>query len=306
MFSVLRTLSPARPRLGRDASELAFALLLVAPVVALVTVFKWVPLLTGATVSLRKSVGTEREAFVGLGNYERMFTDDAWLAALVNSLKGLSLLPLFVLVPLLLAFILYRGIFGWRFFRSLMFLTSLLPPVMVGIMLNVILAGDGPLNALLQAIGLGAFAIPWLGTSGSAIWTVYAIIGWASVGLGVVIFMAAFGTISEELFDAAKIDGASFFQTFFHVAMPMVRGTVAFYGILIGAALLLATFPWVYSLTGGGPGYASMVPDFYIYRIFGRAVDPGYASALGIILLGLTLAVVLVQYRFIYLRSQEG
>ena len=275
------------------------------PAIVLVLIFKGYPLARGLYISFTRPKGVLHNEFAGLANYDRMLHDKAFLESLVNVLKGVATLPLFVMVPLILAFLIFTGVRGWRFFRATYFFSYTLAAVMVGYMFSFVLGIDGPLNEALRSIGLGQLAIQWFGTVQTAMWAVYAVVLWSWFGLGTVIYLAGLANVPEDYFDAAKVDGANWFQMFVHVTIPSVLPTMGYWSVLCTTGLLIWLFPFIYALTEGGPGYASMVPEYYIYLVATRFVDPGYASALGIALFALVFVISIFQVRLMYMQSGD-
>lgn len=271
----------------------------------LVLLIKGYPLARGFYLSLTRPVGVARNEFAGLANYRRMVDDDVFLAALTNAAKGVLALPFLVVIPLLTAYPIFLRCRGWRFFRATYFFSYTLPPVMVGYMFGFVLGLDGPLNSALRAVGLGRFAVQWFGTLDTALWAVFAVVLWSWFGLGTIVYLAGLATIPEDYLDAAKVDGATSLQTLRHVVVPSIRPTIGYWSVVCTTGLLIWLFPYIFALTEGGPGYASMMPEYYIYLVSTRYVDPGYASALGVTLFGLVFVASIAQVRIMYLQSAE-
>ena len=279
--------------------------LLMLPAVLLGVVVGGVPLLVGWWVRVASSRAGFGGDFVGLANYEQMLTDTGWHEAVVNAVRSLVVLPFAVLLPLVVAFAIHQGIPFGSFFRSVYFLGWLLPAVMVGYMFIPILATDGPLNALFGAIGLGGLAqTSWLGSSDTALWVLLAAYVWTSFGLGVGIYVAGLTTIPADLFDAGMVDGAGFWSLLIHVTIPSIMPTVALWTVLCTGGLLLWLFPLIFSLTGGGPGRSTTLPDFYVWNVFGGG-DLGYGAALGITLQSVVLVFVLLQLWLLFVRTAD-
>jgi multiple sugar transport system permease protein len=281
--------------------------LFVAPALILIIAFKAYPLMIGIATSFTKPRGAgQAPDFVGLANYARMLADPAWAASVVNLLKLLLLLPVFVAVPLIVAVLLHLGVRGARLFKAIFFLTWLLPPAIVGYLFLPFLAKTGPLNALLGVVGLGDLSRSWLGDPGTALWAVAVVVFWTWFGLGVGVFLAGLATIPDDLFDAARVDGAGFWSILWRVTVPNMMSTISYWAVLITANMMLGMFGFIYALTGGGPGYATLLPELYVYNVFSRQLDPGYAAALGISLAVGIFVIIAFQVRLMYSRSIEG
>ncbi len=271
-----------------------------APAVIMVLIVKGIPVLRGLYISFTRPVGVTQVRFAGLQNYLHMVQDPVFHTALLNALKGMATLPVFVIVPLIIAFLVYQRVQGWRFFRATYLFSYTLAPVAVGYIFTSVLGADGILNTLLRGMGLGVLAIPWFGTLDTALWALYAVVLWSWFGLGTIILLAGMANVPSDLFDAASVDGANWFQLLRHVTVPCILPTIGYWSVVVTTGLLIWLFPYIFVLTEGGPGYASMLPEYYIYLVSTRYVDPGYASALGITLFALVFVFSFAQVRIMY------
>jgi ABC-type sugar transport system permease subunit len=278
--------------------EAVTAILMILPALLILITFKGIPLAQGVGNSF-----IQKREFAGLANYERMLTDTIWLEAMGNSVKGLLLLPVFILVPLVIAFALFIAIRGWRTYRAVYLLSYLLPAAMAGVVFSLLLGFEGPVNTALRSVGLDDLAIPWFSTTETSMWAVYALVFWAWFGLGMVVYLAALAAIPEEQFEAARLDGANATQALWHITIPWVRPTIAYWGVLTTAGLFLWLFPFITTATGGGPGNSSTTPEVRIYQVFTAGRNPDYASALGITLFLIVLVVSGLQVRWMYSRA---
>ena len=164
------------------------------------------PLLLGVNFSFTGD-GDRNGTPVGLSNYLELFGDPVFRIALRNVGLLVLLLPVAVAIPGLLATFIYLRVPGHRFFRSVYFFPAVLSPVIIGAIFNLLLAVDGPLNAVLGVVGLGP--VDWLGDPYVAIFTVVGVHIWATFGMALVVFLAGFATLDTTLLDAARADGAS-------------------------------------------------------------------------------------------------
>jgi raffinose/stachyose/melibiose transport system permease protein len=291
---------------GRRRSDASLGYLFFAPAIILVLVIKGYPLYQGLSLSFTRPAGVRRNEFAGLANYRHALEDDVFRAAIANALKSLLALPFFVVIPLLVAYPIFLRCKGWRFFRATYFFSYTLPPIMVGYMFSFVLGIDGPLNTFLRRVGLDRFAIQWFGSLNYALWAVFAVVLWSWFGLGAVVYLAGLATMDEDLLDAAKVDGAGVLQVLRHVIIPSIMPTIGYWSVVCTTGLLIWLFPYIFVLTEGGPGYASMMPEYYIYLVSTRYVDPGYASALGIILFGLVFLAAIGQVHIMYSQSRAA
>ncbi len=120
-----------------------------------------------------------------------------------------------------------------------------------------------------------------------------------------IIYLAALGAISEEQFEAARLDGANGLQMFRHLAIPGVAPTVGYWAVLTTAGLFLWLFPFIMTSTRGGPGYASTTPEVRIYSMFTKGQNQEYAAALGLTLFLIVLVICVFQVRWMYAHANE-
>ncbi|GAA0389546.1 MULTISPECIES: carbohydrate ABC transporter permease [Micromonospora] len=273
-----------RTRRFRHAREWWFGALLVLPALALAFTFKLVPLVRGVTTSFESSSGFGDSSFAGFDNYTRMFDDPMVLASFRNALLVVATLPVWIVVPLVLAVLIHQRAPGWKFFRAVYFIPYTIAPIVVGIMFRQILAPDGPINALLRTVGLEPLALEWLNGRNSALFSLVAVALWSFFGLGVMTYLAGLATIPDEVLEAAYLDGAGFWRRLFSVVVPMLRPTVAYWSVLCASGVLIWLFPLIYALTQGGPGDATMLPEYLVFLTTFQFLDRGYGSAIGIAL----------------------
>ena len=239
--------------------------------------------------------------FVGFTNYLAILRDDVFLRAVRNNLVLLLCVPIMVVIALLLAVFLFERIRGWKFYRTTLFLPYLLPIVVVGLIFSYIFQLSGVLNEFLTTIGLGRFALDWLGSTKLALPTLMFVIIWKEVGFGVVLFLARLMSVEEELFDAAKIDGANWWQLQRYVTVPQLAAVIEFFTIVSIITMLSWVFGYVYVMTGGGPGNSTMVTELFIYLSAFRYNQVNIASAVAVLLLLVTGIFI-----FLELRLREG
>ncbi len=276
------------------------------PAVVLVAVFKFYPLVSGVTYSFTNWRGSPNWHFIGLGNYARMLKDPAFAAAMINAVKVLVTLPLWVLIPFILAFLIFQETPGWRVFRAAFVFPYIIAPVIAGYIFSFVLGLDGPVDQMLRSVGLDFLAIQWFGDVRTALWALVGVALWSYFGLGVVIYLAGMANMPKDVFEAATIDGASWRQQVVHIGIPMLLPTIGYWSVICTAGMLIWFFPYIYAITGGGPGYASMLPEYYIYQVSTRYAEPAYASAMGVVLFLYITAVSLVQLRLMYFNNNTG
>jgi ABC-type sugar transport system permease subunit len=276
-------------------------LYLAPTLVALLLVFGY-PLVRLIALSLQRTSGG-KTAFSGLTNYAFLIKDDVFLQAVRNNLKLLICVPIMVVVALLLAIFLFERIRGWQFYRTTLFLPYLLPITVVGLIFSYIFQLSGVLNDFLAAVGLGWLALDWLGSTRLALPTLMFVIIWKEVGFGVILFLARLMSVEEELFDAARIDGANWWQLQWHVTVPQLATVIEFFSVVSVITMLSWVFSYVYVMTGGGPGQSTMVTELYVYLMGFRYNQMNAASAVSVLLLLVTGLFIFLELR---LRDRAG
>ncbi len=241
--------------------------------------------------------------FIGLKNYATLFKDDIFLKAIQNNLTLVLSVPVMVAIALLLAIFLFERIRGWKLYQTTLFMPYLLPIVVVGLIFSYIFQLSGVLNEFLTSIGLERLALDWLGSTKYALWTVMFVVIWKEVGLGVVLFLARLMSVEEELFDAAKIDGANWWQLQWFITIPQLSAVLEFFTVISVITMLSWVFNYVFVMTSGGPGNSTMVTELYVYLQGFRYHQMNIAAATSVLILLVTGVLIFVQFR---LREREG
>ncbi|MBB1256557.1 carbohydrate ABC transporter permease [Streptomyces alkaliterrae] len=287
---------------------------LVAPV-GLYLVFVIWPYLQTIGYSFTDWSGqTQTFDFVGLDNYTRLFGDEVFHNALRNNLQFLVFVPvLTILLALFFAFMLNVGgrggggvqpVRGAGLYRIVFFFPQVLSIAILAILFQAVYRSDGAglLNGILIAVGLGDPASPveWLNSPDLVRWCLIMVLVWSGVGFYMVLFSAAMQSIPRDVFEAALLDGASRTQTFFRVTLPLLWDTVQTAWVFL-AILAMDAFLLVSTLTpgqyGGGPDHNSEVLATYLMRNFNVFGQAGYACAIGVVMLVLTLLISVITLR---------
>lgn len=278
---------------------------LLAPLLALLVGMRVIPTVGAVRLSFYRWNGIGHPIGVGWGNYTRLWHDPAFRQALKNSGLILLTLPVWVLLPLVVAIALGERLAGWKVFRFAYFIPSAISPLIIGEFFGLMLRYDGPVNRILRDVGLGFLAHQWLADPTMALWSMMAVIIWANFGVGVLIYIAGMATIDQSLYDAAKIDGATWMQRQRHVTVPQLRPVIEFYSVIVLIGAFAAMFPYVYSLTGGGPGTSTYTVEFDVYQQAFAQGNLGYGAAVGVVLLVMLLVVVAAALR-VFRPAGEG
>jgi ABC-type sugar transport system permease subunit len=285
-------------RMSQDAKD---GWILLAPLLVLTIVFLLYPVVSNFYYSLTKWKGLGEPQFIGLENYVKMFGDDRFYSSLKNLFVLVLYIPLGVFVPLLIASVLRGGMKGWKIYRALLYLPNILGPVILGTIFAVMLSQVGPITELLTRLGFEhASRFYLLGKSTSAINTLsFLFVVWMRVGFGCIYFLAAMSTIDASLYDAAKIDGTNAWQDFIHITIPGIKFSIQFFTVLAFIEVFARMYGMIFTLTGGGPGYATYTLEFGVYMLSFSAYQKGYASAWAVILFFFCAIIALVQIRLI-------
>jgi multiple sugar transport system permease protein len=286
--------------LGRRTAPVAWAFL--APALGLITVFFFLPVLSGLVLSFTDfdiyAIGTPDIArFVGLRNYQRILTDPVFWQALRNTMVFvLAGGPLSVLASLGAALLVNAPGIRWKsFFRTALFAPVVTTMVAVAIAWRYLYH---PKYGLLNfALGhLGIHPIDWLGDPHWAMPALILLAVWKNFGYNMLILLAGLGSISGELYEAARLDGASAWQRFLNVTVPGLGPTFLFVGVMtmIGHFQIFAE-PYV--MTQGGPLRATTTVVLLMYEEGFRWWRMGVASAIAFVLFVIMLAATLIQMR---------
>lgn len=284
----------ARPALGRRKPRRPRDLIFVAPAVVLEAAILFLPLVYVLWRSFYNWQPGGDSPFIGFGNYLGLLTDPGFWQVVGNELFFLLGLPLWVIAPLVVAYMLRERVAAPGLWRSIYFLPSVMSPAIVGLVFSSLLAENGPIDGFLGSIGLGALSLPWLTNAALVKPVIILLVLWAGFGTGVLIFSAAFGAVPQEVFEAARLDGAGFWREFWSVAMPMIRPTVVLWTMYQVVAIFLFMFAWIFVLTGGGPGLASTTLDFSVFQKFMRFGFFGSAAAESVLLVVMVILIPVV------------
>jgi ABC-type sugar transport system permease subunit len=266
----------------------------VLPVVIVVAVLIVLPTGSAVVHSFTNWQPGYSSPWVGLSNFTDLFRSASFQQILKNQAILLLGLPFWTVLPVLIAAMLYDRVPAAAVFRTIFFFPATVSPAVIGILFSFILGPTGPLNTSLRDIGLGGIAADWLSDPSLVKPVIIAVLAWATMGTGVVIFSAALSGVPPELFEAAALDGASWLQRFRYVTVPSVRRVIELWVVILVITVFVAVFPWIFTLTRGGPGYSSTTIDFDIYQ---NALQFGYygtAAAEAVVLLVIVTLVVAV------------
>jgi raffinose/stachyose/melibiose transport system permease protein len=285
---------PAKRRSPLRRSRWAGLAFLAAPL-AVYAVVMLVPIGNSLWYSFWKWDGHSQATWVGFRNYLAFVTDPTLASTLGHVLV---LMVFFAVLPIVLglvsaALITRRQLPGMAIFRFIYFLPQVLTSVVVALVFKRLYGPDGPLNEALRAVGLGAWARPWLGDFDWALPALGLIGTWAGFGFCMVLFISGISSIPHELYEAARVDGAGPVREFFSVTLPGLRGQLAV-ALTLTVTGALRTFDLVWITTRGGPGTSTLTPAVALYRAAFQNPQVGLAAAIGIVMAALCLLIAVV------------
>jgi raffinose/stachyose/melibiose transport system permease protein len=271
-----------------------------------------VPLIMNVGISFTRWQGIGSPHWIGLKNYTQLFHDSNFWASFRHTFAiiiAMAVIP--TVIGLILAAILFDVVakkFGDRvasFFRAGLFVPQVLPVAVTGIVWGWLLAPSGAVNALAKNVGLKSLAKNWLGDPKLALFSVMGIMIWVQLGYPIVMFMAGLQRIDPQLYEAADLDGATWWQRFTQITVHLVKPEI--YVVLVTTTIAaLKTFAQIFVLTRGGPGNATLVPSYFAYKEFFEKTNVGYGSAISTVMVVIIAVVAIVFLRLQTAHDREG
>jgi multiple sugar transport system permease protein len=242
---------------------------------------------------------------VGLGNYRDLFDDFLFGKALKNTLRyTLIVVPTQVALGLLLAVIVNNALRFRTFFRAAFYFPAIAGSIAITAVASYILSADGLLNAGIGAITGSTYDHSWFGDSGTALESIMALNIWTTSGTMMLFYLASLQSIPTDVYEAAAIDGAGAWRTFWKVTFPLLKPG-HFFVLTVSLIGALQVFDQAFFVSGGGggPNYSTMTIVLYLYNTAIEGVRFGYASAIGIVLFAIIATLTLIQ-RLIFGRAE--
>lgn len=274
-------------------SESIVALIFVLPALLGTFIFIIIPVFCSLGLSFTNWDLLTPVKFVGFKNYIELFTSDLFYKILLNTaVFAISVSLLGVIIPLILASVINSKIRGSELFKVVYFLPFITPMIVVGIVWGWIFDPNiGFINRILNT------HLNWLYDSNLALPVLIAISVWKLIGYNMIIFLSSFSSISSNIYEAAKIDGANPIQIFTRITVPLLSPAI-FFVVIITAISSFQVFDLVYLMTQGGPLNSTNVIVYEIYRNAFEYFEIGKASALAYILFLIILVLTLIQWHF--------
>jgi putative chitobiose transport system permease protein len=258
--------------------------------------FFFLPLLMAFRISLSDySHSIYQPALIGFANYTHLAHSSPFWNSLKNTFVFLlGVVPAMVVIPIFLALLLNGKLKGIAVFRSLIYMPVVISMVVVGIAWRWLYADDGLINWFLSLLHIDK--IGWLVNPDIALYSVMIVVVWKGMAYYMMMYLAHLQSLSQELYEAAEIDGANLWQKHWNVTLPHLRPTMVMVGIIstIGS---LKVFTEIYVMTRGGPVNATKTLVYYIYERAFENLDLGVASAAGIVLMLILLVFSILEMK---------
>lgn len=270
----------------------------LTPAIVLITLFSLYPMISAFITSLETGTGANMK-FAGITNYIRCFQDDVFRQSILNCIFYLIIqVPVMLILALILASILNNPkVKGRGFFRTAIFLPCATSLVAYAIIFRSLFATDGFVNSIAIKLGIIDSAYNFLSHPMSAIIIIIIALVWRWTGYNMVFYLAGLQNIEYSVYEAAKIDGASAFQTFFKITVPLLKPTILMTAIMSTNGTL-QLFDESMNLTKGGPGNASITMSHYIYNMSFKGVPNfGYTSAMSFVILIMVAILAIIQMK---------
>jgi putative chitobiose transport system permease protein len=274
--------------------------LFLAPALIVILVFFVYPIFAVIYYSFTDYNIVTPPVWAGLKNYQRLVIDPIFWLALKHSLIYLLVTPILIFLSTVLAIVVNRNLPGIQAFRALYFIPVISGSIAVGISWRMMLDTNGIINSILLALGIVQEPIQWLAEPAFTLPIAMLLTIWLGLGYYMMIFLAGLQNIPEELYDAALIDGCNAWQKHWYVSIPGLRPQITFVAVISSLAAL-QVFNEIFTLTGGLGGIlnSGVTMVFYLWRQAFRLNHAGYASAIAIVLLVITLAFSIMNMRML-------
>ena len=281
----------------------AIALLFLLPALAVYILYVLYPIAQSFIYSLQEWSGIGEGTYIGLANYREALQDGIFWRALWNNII-LVVASILIQLPvaLALALLLSSQFRGWRVFRAIYFFPLLLSTVAIGLVwIQIFNPTFGLLNGALGVLGLENLQQAWLGNESTALPAIILVVCWQYIPFYMILFIAGLTTIPEDLYEAAKLDGSSKWESFWNITLPLLRPIIRT-GAILSLIGSLKFFDLVWVMTGGGPNRATELMATYMYERAFFTFRMGYGSAIAnllflIALIATTLTIVIDQRR---------
>lgn len=289
-----KKIKKSKLKIKRDITGWAFVIFSVGSI----GLFYFYPMIQSFLLSFQSGIGSNLE-FVGLANYRRLLQDPTFLTAAKNTLLFLVFqVPIMVLLAIFFSALLNKKTLKWKgVFRTIVFLPSVTSLVAYSIVFKYLFSNNGIVNKMLVNLSLIDSPVLWLSDPFWAKVLIILAITWRWTGYNMIFFLSAIQNISPEIYEAARIDGASNRDQFFKITIPLLKPVILFTSVTstIGT---LQLFDEPMNITRGGPGNATTTISQYIYNLsFKYTPDFGYAAAVSYAIVILVIIFSIIQFK---------
>jgi multiple sugar transport system permease protein len=273
--------------------------LFTAPAIVFVLVFMAYPIVYSLGMSFTNFDGINPPRFTGIANYIELFTSMEFTRVALNNLYFAVLgIPLSIVVPFVVAVLLFERARGHAFFKVAFLIPSALSVVIVGMLFRIFFSYGGPIHRLL-CLFAPTFSELDLWSSGlTSIPIIILAMTWATFGVNAVIFLSAMSLIPLSVYESCALDGFSWLQKLYYITLPMIMSVVEFVTVMSVINVFSSMFGYIYTITGGGPGYESTVLEYLIFIKGFRLNNLAYASATSSVLFVFILLLTVLLMRF--------
>jgi len=278
------------------------ALLFLSPTLVIFTTFILFPVFFSFYLSFQKwNMFSAEASFVGLDNYIRLFQNpDFWQVLKNTAIYTIGTVPLNMAMALAVAYVLNKKIAGKKFLRTAFFAPVIISPVAAAVIWRWIYDPNfGLMNYTIGLIGIDS--INWLNDPTAAMFALIIMGVWKTFGINMVLFSAGLAGIPEQYYEAAEIDGASWWSKFWNITIPLLTPTT-FFIMVMSMITSFQVFDIVYVLTQGGPLGSTKVLVFYVYEQAFQFFEMGYASAISYILFAVLFVLTMIQVKYLKYR----
>ncbi len=263
----------------------------------LLAIFVFIPILFSLAISFFDwELMASQQKFIDINNYIEIFGDKIFYKAMLNTvLYTIGVVPIQTMLALFLAFVMNQKIRGRTFFRTAFYIPAVTSSVVTSIIFVAIYSKEGLLNSILGNFGFAAN--DWLTNPHTALISIMMLNIWTTSGYFMVSFLAGLQNIPNSLYEAAKLEGATKRQQFWHITVPMVR-PVTYFVVVMGLIGCFQVFDQVFVMSDGGPNNATTTMSFYVYQNAFRYFRLGYGAATAIVLAGIIMIVTVIQKKY--------
>ena len=254
-----------------------------APALIFVGLFLGIPIVQSLYYSMTKWNGLSA-TWIGPSTFIKEFQNPIFWRVLQNNVLLLIAVPIAILIPMGIAFLLNEKVFGWKFFRSVYFLPTAISWVVIGMVAIRVFAQQGVLNQLLKSIGFGFIQTDLLSSEHGALTAVAITFIYSMVGTNTMIFLTGMANLDVSLNEAARIDGAGNLRIFRDITLPQLKRFIQFSFVITIITAFTALFSLIFVMTGGGPGFGTTTLEFFVYQSAFAKGDFGAGAMLGFIL----------------------